>query len=765
MSSLAATNASSDAPVAAAQATEFSEALLSRIDATVCALSGPVRAEAELLAEEVRRSFDALNQRHAELAEAQARALVNSAMMMSELKSTHAALDEALKKAETASSAKSEFLANMSHEIRTPINGVLGMNEILLRTELTPKQHHCVTTIRSSVEALLQVINDILDFSKIEAGMLELHEVHFDLRELVEEIVQLYADSAHRKGLELNAVLPAGINTRFVGDNVRIRQILTNLIGNAIKFTGSGEIIVRVSVAAGDHDGHATLRFEVEDTGIGIAPAARRRIFDSFTQADGTTEREYGGTGLGLTISSQLAHIMGGEIGVDSELDKGSTFWFTASLPIDPTPVTVIEQDTTALRGMRVLAVDDNETNREIYQDQLGYWRCDFETAYDGENALAKLRKASAAGDAFEVVILDMHMPKMDGIALAQAITADTGIPDLHQIMLSSIGDQLEARQYRDVGIETYMTKPIRQTELFRCLHGLRQGAESKIVVASVAAETGPGPKFRGRVLVAEDNLVNQEVVADLLELAGLECDIAADGVAAIEYVKAQRYDVILMDCQMPRMDGFMATDAIRRRERESHNLRTPIVALTANALEGDRELCVQAGMDDYLCKPFTNEDLLDVLGRWLPDACKRMGGSASPGTARADPETQSDTDLEAPINIDALAHFEQREASGRHGLVARIVGGFIDQSTEQFAQMREGMAKNACNEIALAAHALKSSCAVIGAERLTDLCRAIETIAKSECVDGLAPKIDEAMEIHGAVCDFLKQRYALCLN
>ena len=763
MNTTAATIPADDGPEIGAEMDDFALNLLSRIDAIVGGLNGPVRADAEHLADEIRRSFETLNQRHAELAKAQAKALVNSAMMMSELKSTHAELDEARKKAEAASCAKSEFLANMSHEIRTPINGVLGMNEILLRTDLTTKQHHCATTIRSSVEALLHVINDILDFSKIEAGKLELHKIHFDLRELVEEVVQLYADSAQRKGLELNAVLAADMNTRFIGDSVRIRQILTNLIGNAIKFTQSGEIVARVYSTNDDNDEQALIRFEVQDTGIGIAPTARKRIFESFTQADGTTERKYGGTGLGLSISSQLARVMGGEIGVESELDKGSTFWFTARLPIDPDTATLVAQDTTALHGMRVLAVDDNETNREIYRDQLSYWRTNFEAAYDGNDALTKLRKASTAGAPFEVIILDMHMPNMDGIALAQAIVADSGIPDLHQIMLSSIGDQLDARQYQDVGIDNYMTKPVRQSDLFQCLARLRHGAKPITKSTCVTADTGP--TFSGRILVAEDNFVNQEVVLDLLELAGLECDIATDGFVAVQRTKTQHYDLVLMDCQMPRMDGFMATEAIRNLERESGKARMPIVALTANAVEGDRERCTAAGMDDYLCKPFTYDQMLDVLDRWLPDACKSLPVSESQQIQQAGSETKSSAESEALMSFDALKHFEQREESGRRGLLKRIVGGFIEQSTDQFAQMHNGLAQSECSDIAFAAHALKSSSAVIGAERLAELCRDIEANAKVARTDDMSRKIGEATAIHGQVCELLKQRYATCLK
>ena len=741
---------------------------LARLATLAARVEGPVGIEMRAILSPLSAELNSEQKRLEELSIAQADALVNSAMMMSELQESRAELERARQVAEAASRSKSEFLANMSHEIRTPINGVLGMNEILMRSELTPKQHRCVVTIRNSIDALLRVINDILDFSKIESGKLELHDSPFDLRDVVEDLVGLYAESAYQRGVELKAVLPVSMPTRLIGDDGRLRQILTNLVGNALKFTSSGEVVINVKVEHEHEDGRVVMRFDVQDTGIGIAPAARAHIFDAFTQADGTTQRRYGGTGLGLAIASQLACYMGGQIVVESELDKGSTFWFTvcmrrdsAKYPEDETP--------DALRGMRVLAVDDNETNRAIYHDQLGHWGCIFEMAFDGENALERLQLAARAGQPFELVILDMHMPGMDGLELARRIVDDHTIPTPIQIMLSSMSDQLSTDQYRENGITQYLTKPARHLDLYRCLRRVRCG-EPAPAQAAPSAPTSV-PHVRGRILVAEDNLVNQEVILDLLSIDGLEVEIAADGLQAVNALNARRYDLVFMDCQMPVMDGFLATATIRSMEKERGGGHVPIVALTANALEGDRERCLAAGMDDYLSKPFKAEELYARLSRWLPpahdveiDAPEPAAACMVPAPISAADTTSAATNAQL-LNPEALAHFEAREKSGRAGVLKRVVCAYQEQSAAIVQQMGASLAQGHFEAVRNGAHALKSSSAVVGAEMLSTLCREIEEACRNGNERLAVELVPDAIAMFAGVQRSLRERYpGLCL-
>jgi two-component system sensor histidine kinase/response regulator len=721
------------------------------LDALIARVDGPLAGELREVATALERALSAERQRAEALSEAQAEALVNSAMIMSDLKASQADLERAREAAEAASRAKSEFLANMSHEIRTPINGVLGMNEILLRTELSAKQQRCAVTIRNSVEALLGVINDILDFSKIESGKLELHASPFDLRALLEQLVELYAENAHERGVELNAVLPAGVPIHLLGDDARLRQVLTNLVGNALKFTHCGEVVIEAQVESVDRD-TALLHFAVRDTGIGIAPAARARIFEAFTQADSSTQRRYGGTGLGLAISVQLVRCMGGELAVESELDKGSTFSFSIPLRLDHTDYPA-DSESGALGGVRVLAVDDNETNRAIYRDQLAHWGCDFDTAYDGEHALASLRDAARQGRPYELAILDMHMPGMDGLQLAQHIVADTAVPPMTMVMLSSISDQLSAAQYRACGITQHLTKPVRQRELFRCLRRLCQTTlDATLALDEVATPAAAAAPLRGRLLVVEDNAVNREVIIDLLEDEGLVLDVVNDGLAAVEACAAQRYDLVLMDCQMPVMDGFTATGAIRAQETERGQPRAPIVALTANALEGDRARCLAAGMDDYLSKPFTALGLRAVLEQWLS-----ADGAAAPSAAPLDTPPAAAEEL---LNPAALAHFEARERNGRKGVLRRVVSAYLEQSQTYIGHMRDGLAAGDLERVREAAHALKSSSAVVGADTLSVLCRESEEAARAGERERAALSAQRAIAVGGEVLAALRARF-----
>ncbi|GEM_PF-495210 len=660
--------------------------------------------------------------------------------MMDRLGESYSQLVRARKDAEDASRAKSEFLANMSHEIRTPINGIIGMAELLMDTDISDNQKYALHTINTEADALLRLINDILDFSKIEAGKLELESLPFDLRSVIEDVANGISLGAAQKGLEFMSFLSSETPSLLIGDHLRLRQILANLAGNALKFTEQGEIYIRAEMTE-DLGDRLRIRFQVKDTGIGIPYNKHTQIFESFTQADGSTTRKYGGTGLGTTIAKQLTELMGGEIGLESEVGKGSTFWFTAVFARQTEHsgqprANFCGESVTGLNGLKVMVVDDNRTNRFILTEYLKSWNCQVFQAEGGKSALSLLDRE----DGWNLILTDFQMPEMDGIELVKAIRAAEKFRHLPIIMLTSVGDVQEDKRVRDIGADAYLIKPVKRDALKKSVETVLGLSPSENIQRTESEDRDVLPRKNVKILLAEDYPTNQQVVLKHLHNAGYEADIAENGREAVEACRQKHYDLILMDIQMPEMDGFEAARIIRSgvrgtgSEESSYSAlltsdllpRTshlvPIIAMTAHAVKGYEERCLEAGMNDYIAKPLKRKSLLAIIEQWTAPEHKTHARGAE-----SDSLPRNQEPAEAMNFQKALEEFENDRE-----FLNELLEGFLQHLDVQIVQIREALRRGKADAVWKEAHSIKGGAANLSADILSEIAYQLEIEGKS---------------------------------